>query len=166
KKLGQPEPLSYFVSERKSGVSQQTQTNVPARFSSSQGPVKGRSVAEQRVISYCSGVSFLRHSSSFFGRLSVVMSPPALCSADVSIWREYGWQRPPGQAGRPIVDYSKISVIVSATIAGRSWPSISIVTSLMSWVPPALGAASFSVTRQRTREPTGTMLVKRTEFEP
>ena len=58
------------------------------------------------------------------------------------------------------------TVRISAIMAGRSWPSISMVTSLVICMPPAFGVASFSFTRQRTRLPTGTMLVKRTEFEP
>jgi len=56
--------------------------------------------------------------------------------------------------------------IVSAISAGRSWPSISTLTSLTTCIPPARGSAESSFWRARTREPTGTMLVKRSLLEP
>ena len=43
-KLGHPVRLSYFVAEENRGWSQAAQANVPARFSSSRGLLKARSV--------------------------------------------------------------------------------------------------------------------------
>src|SRR5262245_979717 len=63
-KLGQPVPESNLVSEENSGAPQQTQLNMPARFSLLSGFEKARSVPCCRVTWYCSGVSALRHSSS------------------------------------------------------------------------------------------------------
>src|SRR5947209_9588061 len=65
-KLGQPVPLSYFVSEENSGRSQPAHAKVPLRFSALSGLVPGRSVPCLRSTSYCAGVSSLRHSSSLF----------------------------------------------------------------------------------------------------
>src|SRR3954469_22894316 len=65
-KLGQPVPLSNLVSEENSGRSQPAQAKVPLRCSLSSGLVQGRSVPSWRRISYCSGVSWARHSASVF----------------------------------------------------------------------------------------------------
>src|SRR5215210_6312095 len=65
-KLGQPVPLSYFVSDENSGRSQPAHAKVPLRFSWLSGLVLGRSVPCLRSTSYCAGVSSLRHSSSLF----------------------------------------------------------------------------------------------------
>ena len=48
KKLGQPVPLSNFISEVNSGRPQPAQTNTPARFSSLSGLVPARSVPSSR----------------------------------------------------------------------------------------------------------------------
>ncbi len=50
----------------------------------------------------------------------------------------------------------------------RAWlsPSISMVHSFLSCMPPALGSAPISFWRMRTRLPTRTMLMKRTLSEP
>ena len=57
--------------------------------------------------------------------------------------------------------------MVSATQAGRSWPSISMVISLVSRTPPPfIGSAAISLARARTRDPAGTGLVKRTLLQP
>ena len=49
KKLGQPVPLSYFISEVNSGSAQPAQTNTPARFSSLSWLVNARSVPSSRI---------------------------------------------------------------------------------------------------------------------
>jgi hypothetical protein len=64
KKLGQPVPDSYFVSEVNSGWSQPAQTKVPLRFSAFSGLVRARSVPCYRSTRYCSGVSRCFHSAS------------------------------------------------------------------------------------------------------
>src|SRR5436305_13390338 len=63
KKLGQPVPLSYFISEVKSGKLQPTQAKTPGRFSLFSGLELGRSVPSARSIANCMGSSRLRHSS-------------------------------------------------------------------------------------------------------
>src|SRR5207253_6623558 len=63
KKLGQPVPLSYFISEVKSGKLQPTQAKTPGRFSLFSGLELGRSVPSSRSIANCMGSSRLRHSS-------------------------------------------------------------------------------------------------------
>src|SRR5207237_8899966 len=63
KKLGQPVPLSYFISEVKSGKLQPTQAKTPGRFSLFSGLELGRSVPSSRSIANCIGSSRLRHSS-------------------------------------------------------------------------------------------------------
>src|SRR6476469_4106672 len=65
-KLGQPVPLSNFVSEENSGRSHPAQANVPLRFSALSGLVPARSVPCLRSTSYCADVSIRRHSSSLF----------------------------------------------------------------------------------------------------
>src|SRR6266850_1377748 len=65
-KLGQPVPLSYFVSEENSGRSQPAHANVPLRFSALSGLLPARSVPCLRSTSYCAGVRMRRHSSSLF----------------------------------------------------------------------------------------------------
>ena len=65
-KLGQPVPESNFVSEANSSAPQPAQWYMPGVFSSTYGPVNARSVPALRRISYCSGVSSARHSSSVF----------------------------------------------------------------------------------------------------
>src|SRR5436190_1201641 len=71
-KLGQPVPLSYFVSEENSGRPQPAHAKVPLRFSALRGLVPGRSVPCLRNTSYCAGVSSLRHSSSLFSTSNLV----------------------------------------------------------------------------------------------
>src|SRR5450759_2334898 len=66
KKLGQPVPLSNFVSAEKSDAPQPAQVKVPSRFSLVSGLVPARSVPCSRSTRNCSGVSVLRHSSSVF----------------------------------------------------------------------------------------------------
>src|SRR5437867_4704986 len=63
KKLGQPVPLSYFISEVKSGKLQPTQAKTPGRFSLFSGLELGRSVPSSRRTANCMGSSRLRHSS-------------------------------------------------------------------------------------------------------
>ena len=63
KKLGQPEPDSYFISDVNRGWPQPAQTNTPGRCSSFNGLVKARSVASWRSTSKAAGSSFLRQSS-------------------------------------------------------------------------------------------------------
>src|SRR6202790_4287366 len=65
-KLGQPVPLSNFVSEENSGRSQPAQAKMPLRCSFNSGLEPGRSVPSWRRISYCCGVSCARHSASVF----------------------------------------------------------------------------------------------------
>src|SRR6476469_1166177 len=65
-KLGQPVPLSNFVSEENTGRSHPAQANVPLRFSALSGLVPARSVPCFRSTSYCAGVRRRRHSSSLF----------------------------------------------------------------------------------------------------
>src|SRR5690606_5086967 len=55
KKLGQPEPLSYFVSEEKSGVPQQRQTYTPSCLVFQYFPVNAGSVPFSRVMRNSSG---------------------------------------------------------------------------------------------------------------
>ena len=56
---------------------------------------------------------------------------------------------------------------ISATSAGRSWPSISTVISEVRRTPlPATSSALTMRWRKRTRAPAGTALVKRTLLEP
>ncbi len=64
KKLGQPEPDSYLVSEEKSAASHTMQRYVPSSWQSQYSPVKARSVPACWVTAYCSGVSRSRSSSS------------------------------------------------------------------------------------------------------
>src|SRR5262245_37037806 len=63
KKLGQPVPLSYFISEVKSGKPQPTQVKIPGRFSLFNGLVPGRSVPSSRKTLNSLGPNRLRHSS-------------------------------------------------------------------------------------------------------
>src|SRR2546422_10416082 len=63
KKLGQPVPDSYFISEVKSGRPQPAQTNTPARFSSLGALVPARSVPSSRSTRNASAGRRLRHSS-------------------------------------------------------------------------------------------------------
>ena len=57
--------------------------------------------------------------------------------------------------------------MISATSAGRSWPSTSIVTSLVTRTPlPSTGSTLPIFSRRRTRAPAGTGAVKRTRLEP
>src|SRR5690606_4057444 len=64
KKLGQPEPLSYFVSEEKSGVPQQRQTYTPSCLVFQYFPVNAGSVPFSRVMRNSSGDISLCHSRS------------------------------------------------------------------------------------------------------
>ena len=57
-------------------------------------------------------------------------------------------------------------VMTSAMQAGLASPSISMVHSFFSCMPPALASAPISFWRMRTRLPTRTMLMKRTLSEP
>src|SRR5258706_1066301 len=79
KKLGQPVPDSYFISEVKSGSPQPAQANTPARFSSLSGLVPARSVPSSRITWKDSAGSFFFHSSfdSFTGSLGEGTPPPA-----------------------------------------------------------------------------------------
>src|SRR5260221_5594756 len=61
KKLGQPVPDSYFISEVKSGSPQPAQANTPARFSSLSGLVPARSVPSSRITSKDSAGRFFFH---------------------------------------------------------------------------------------------------------
>src|SRR5215510_9915686 len=63
KKLGQPVPLSYFMSDVKSAKLQPTQTNTPGRFSLLSGLVPGGSVPSSRNTLNCAESKRLRHSS-------------------------------------------------------------------------------------------------------
>src|SRR5262245_37025843 len=63
KKLGHPVPLSYFISEVKSGRLQPAQTKMPGRFSPFKGLVPGRSVPSSRNTKNCAASRRLRHSS-------------------------------------------------------------------------------------------------------
>ena len=76
-KLGQPVPESNFASDANSAAPQPAQVYMPGVFSLTYGPVKARSVPALRRISYCSGVSEARHSSSVFviGVMSVFSMP-------------------------------------------------------------------------------------------
>src|SRR5258708_19056843 len=65
KKLGQPVPDSYFISEVKSGSPQPAQANTPARFSSLSGLVPARSVPSSRITWKDSAGSFFFHSSFY-----------------------------------------------------------------------------------------------------
>src|SRR5258706_14202509 len=79
KKLGQPVPDSYFISEVKSGSPQPAQANTPARFSSLSGLVPARSVPSSRITWKDSAGSFFFHSSfdSFTGSLGEgTLAPP------------------------------------------------------------------------------------------
>src|SRR4029077_16176761 len=53
-----------FLLETNSGWSQPAHVNVPARFSKLSAQLPGASVPCSLMISYCSGVSSLRHSAS------------------------------------------------------------------------------------------------------
>jgi alkylation response protein AidB-like acyl-CoA dehydrogenase len=77
-KDGQPVPESNFVSDGKSAVPQQTHLYMPTPLWAQYLPVKGGSVALQRVTWYCSRVSFARHFASCdgSGRLSMAMRMP------------------------------------------------------------------------------------------
>ena len=61
---------------------------------------------------------------------------------------------------------SNICTSVSATSAGRSCPSISMVQSKVMRVAPSSRSTSLTAWRKRTREPTGTGAVKRTLLQP
>src|SRR5947208_1463796 len=61
KKLGQPVPDSYFISEVKSGRPQPAQTNTPARFSSLSALVPARSVPSSRSTRNASAGRRFRH---------------------------------------------------------------------------------------------------------
>src|SRR2546430_3000623 len=63
KKLGQPVPDSYFISEVNRGRPQPAQTNTPARFSSLSALVPARSVLSSRSTRNASAGRRLRHSS-------------------------------------------------------------------------------------------------------
>jgi hypothetical protein len=63
KKLGQPVPLSYLASLRKSGLWHAAHTNVPARFSPLSGLVPARSVPSSKSTPYASGERRARHSA-------------------------------------------------------------------------------------------------------
>src|SRR5439155_12083186 len=63
KKLGQPVPDSYFISEVNTGRPQPAQTNTPARFSSLSALVPSRSVLSSRSTRNASAGRRLRHSS-------------------------------------------------------------------------------------------------------
>src|SRR3989441_684590 len=63
KKLGQPVPDSYFISEVNRGRPQPAQTNTPARFSSLSALVLARSVPSSRSTRNASAGRRLRHSS-------------------------------------------------------------------------------------------------------
>ena len=65
-KLGQPQPLSNFVSEVNNSAPQHTQRYLPASWWFQYSPVKGGSVPFSWVTWNCSGVSWSRHSSSDF----------------------------------------------------------------------------------------------------
>src|SRR5689334_137608 len=66
KNAGQPQPESYFVSERNSSVPQPAQRYVPSSKTWSYSPENGRSVPFSRSTWYCSGDSSARHSASDF----------------------------------------------------------------------------------------------------
>src|SRR5215831_14766814 len=66
KKLGQPVPLSNFISELNSGSAQPAQTKIPTRFSSLSGLLKGRSVASLRRTKNCASDKLCFHSPSVF----------------------------------------------------------------------------------------------------
>lgn len=81
KKLGQPEPDSYFVCELNNGCPQHTQLYVPARLSLLYLPVPARSVPLRRQIWNCSGVSSCIHCCSDLTILSTMLfllSVPAI----------------------------------------------------------------------------------------
>src|SRR3989449_11501802 len=63
KKLGQPVPDSYFISEVNRGRPQPAQANTPARFSSLSALVPARSVPSSRSTRNASAGRRLRHSS-------------------------------------------------------------------------------------------------------
>src|SRR5258706_15987379 len=68
KKLGQPVPDSYFISEVKSGSPQPAQANTPARFSSLGGLGPARSVPSSRITGKDSAGRLFLH--SFFWRFT------------------------------------------------------------------------------------------------
>src|ERR1700726_4898630 len=65
-KLGHPVPDSNFVFELNSSAPQAAHVYVPSALVWTYFPVNGRSVPFRRRMSYCSGVSSARHSSSVF----------------------------------------------------------------------------------------------------
>ena len=71
-KLGQPVPLSNFVSDVKRGWPQPAQTNRPGRFSLLSGLDPGISVPWHRSTLYCVGDRVACHSSSVFVELTKV----------------------------------------------------------------------------------------------
>lgn len=73
-KLGQPDPLSYFVLLENKASPQQTQWYIPGVFVSQYFPVKAGSVPPQRHTSYCSSLSSLRQSASDFCGSPVISS--------------------------------------------------------------------------------------------
>src|SRR5689334_14917386 len=83
-KLGQPVPESYLVDDMKSALPQQMQRNIPFSCRFQYSPVKARSVAACRVMSYCSFVSWAFHSASVFTtfctRFGPIFSPLSLNS--------------------------------------------------------------------------------------
>src|SRR5262249_59553400 len=88
-KLGQPVPLSYFVSEENSGRSQPAQAKVPLRFSRLSGLVPARSVPCRRSTSYCADVRCVRHSASLFSTSNfsagaASLEEPHLKTADIA----------------------------------------------------------------------------------
>src|SRR3954447_1049451 len=78
KKLGQPVADSNLASDSNSSAPQPAHRNVPPPFSSLYSFDQGRSVPLRRRISYCSGVSSRRHSSSVLFTLAGMRPPPCL----------------------------------------------------------------------------------------
>src|SRR5271169_5727598 len=74
-KLGHPVPESNLVSELNSAFWQHTQRKMPLACRSQYWPVKARSVPAWRVTSYCSAVSWARHSASVLTTLGTRLGP-------------------------------------------------------------------------------------------
>src|ERR687892_2067136 len=137
KKLGQPVPLSYFISEVKSGKLQPTQAKTPGRFSLFSGLEPGRSVPSSRRTLNCMGSSRLRHSS--FDSLSGsegsgTLIPSArsafqlLCNASISLLDENCAAKPRGlNAAQTLATPNVCNIlrrVIAISFAFPLWPRL------------------------------------------
>src|SRR4051812_19083340 len=79
-KLGQPVPLSNFVTEENSGSAQPAQAKVPLRFSRLSGLEPARSVPCWRSTLYCAELRMRRHSASSFSTSNLAAGAASLCA--------------------------------------------------------------------------------------